>query len=151
MRRPSWLRSPRWLPPAPAWLRRPSADTVVAAFTVLLLSLLAFQVGGLINQMEQQAQQRAQRVEQLTEQIEQSRQETRDVALCIAEQLVEHRRDNRNSHDTLAGQHNDVAGKRITTGLPPPPRALPEPREDWEQQLLNACRPYLKLREQPGR
>lgn len=69
--------------------------------------------------------------------------DNRDIARCLVEQLAEHRLDNRGSHETLSEQHNDVATDRIETDLPDPPITLPAPNPEIQQELLEACEPYL--------
>lgn len=76
----------------------------------------------------------------------QTMEETQNLGQCLVEQLVEHRLDNRNTHEALSKEHftlNPEFQDESLSFLPPPPRGLPEPHDDVQEELVEACRDYL--------
>lgn len=71
---------------------------------------------------------------------------TRELGQCVVEQMAEHRIDNRNSHEAMSEEHftlNPDFDKEGLRSLPPPPRSLPRPRDDIQDELIEACEDYL--------
>lgn len=88
-----------------------------------------------------QAQKRSESIEEITG-------ETQGLGRCLMEQLVLHRHDTRGTHEAMSREHfqlNPEFEDRSIEGLPPPPRDIPVPREDIEEDLTDACNRYLEL------
>lgn len=65
---------------------------------------------------------------------------------CTVELLVEHRVDNRGSHEAMSQEHfelNPEFEDRSVEGLPPPPARLPRPDPERSEELRRSCAPYI--------